>query len=229
MALWKLLVPVAALGTLVIAWPGSAGAALTEKGRPLVYFRQVLCFVPAYNPTDMAAPKLGTTSCAPNTVLSPANLGITASSDSPDGFSEHMVPPDSDLAGTPSTAASSERASSVVLLPGLQNASVAPDGARYLLGPAQMTSASIQSAVAIHHYGQWLVDYSMTPSGKRMWDKTTHADFHRLLALDYDGQVISAPIIQPSLESFVSFEGRGEIGGLTKSEAKRFARALGRG
>jgi preprotein translocase subunit SecD len=75
--------------------------------------------------------------------------------------------------------------------------------------------------------GQWLVDYTTTKRGAALWDKVTRESFHQLLALELDGVVYSAPIIQPAQASFTSFNGRGEISGnLTKADAIRLTHAI---
>ena len=105
------------------------------------------------------------------------------------------------------------------------------DVARYVLGPAEMTSASIARASASQNQtGAWVVDYTMTMRGSALWDKVTEENFHKLLGIDFDGKVVSAPIIQPTQSSFSTFNGRGEISGnLTKAEAHALARALHHG
>ena len=100
--------------------------------------------------------------------------------------------------------------------------------ARYVLGPAEMTSTSIAAAVASKDQtGTWVVDYTTTKRGAAVWDKVARENFHTLLGIDFDGRVVSAPVIQPTQSSFSSFNGRGEISGdLTKAEALALAHAL---
>jgi preprotein translocase subunit SecD len=143
---------------------------------------------------------------------------------SPQGFSSANVPLDSALAGVPSTKASADDDAATVLLPevGPQR----PGAIRYLLGPAQMTSASIASArVTRTSYGAWEVDF--TTKNGALWDKVTEENFHQELAIELNGVVYSAPLIQPKASSFYSFEGQGEIAGtLTRVQAMRLAAAL---
>jgi preprotein translocase subunit SecD len=91
-----------------------------------------------------------------------------------------------------------------------------------------MTSASIAVASAKKtHTGVWVVDYTTTNRGVALWDKVAEENFHTLLGIDFNGKVVSAPIIQPTESSFSSLHGQGEISGnLTKAEALALANAL---
>ena len=54
-------------------------------------------------------------------------------------------------------------------------------------------------------------------------------NFHQLLGIELDGEVYSAPIIQPTQSSFTSFDGQGEISGsFTKNEAQQLAVVMNR-
>ena len=51
-------------------------------------------------------------------------------------------------------------------------------------------------------------------------------NFHQYVAIDLDGLVESAPLIQPNQASFTSFQGKGEISGsFTQATAKNLALA----
>ena len=66
--------------------------------------------------------------------------------------------------------------------------------------------------------------------GSALFDKVAEENFHQILAIDFNGKVVTAPIIQPSQSSFTSFNGKGEISGdLTKAEARALAQALHHG
>lgn len=76
-----------------------------------------------------------------------------------------------------------------------------------------------------------MVDDTTTSQGARQWDKVAKENLHRILAVDVDGVVVSAPIIEPTQTSFTSFDGNGEISGgrLTHAEAQRIAAAMSGG
>jgi preprotein translocase subunit SecD len=94
-----------------------------------------------------------------------------------------------------------------------------------------MTNALVAGASATKDQsGAWVVDYTMTRSGSALWNKVAKENFHTFLGIDFDGVVVSAPLIQPSQTAFTSFDGAGELSGnLTKAEAFSLARALRRG
>ena len=99
-----------------------------------------------------------------------------------------------------------------------------------MLGPTEMTNSSVASATAHKNQtGQWVVDYTMGATGAARWDEVAQQNFHQELGIDFDGTVVSVPIIQPTQTSFSSLDGRGVIGNgaLTRSEAVALARALG--
>jgi len=96
-----------------------------------------------------------------------------------------------------------------------------------------MSGHSIASAQATQNQtGAWVVDYSLAgAAGSALWDKVAQENFHQLLGIELDGEVYSAPIIQPSQASFSSFDGKGEISGggtsgLSESDAQNLAQAM---
>jgi preprotein translocase subunit SecD len=94
-----------------------------------------------------------------------------------------------------------------------------------------MTSASIAKAsVSRYQTGAWVVNYTMTKRGAASWDKVAEENFHKVLGIDFEGKVVSAPLIQPTQSSFSSFDGQGTISGnFTKAEATALARVLHHG
>ena len=191
-------------------------------GTGLVFFRPVLCFAVPYNPALYTAAAAQSPSCSGNSALTPSHLSVEPN-DTPGGYSINNVAPDPALAAIPSTRSSAEKASSRVLLPALH------ENMRYLLGAAEMTSASIRSATATRtQTGQWVVNYTMAGSANWvLWDKVAHENFHQLLGIDFDGVVVSAPIIQPTQSVFSSFKGQGEVSGnLSRSDAIKLTQAM---
>ncbi len=229
------LVLAALIAAVVALWGGSAGgksqaspplATATARVTGRVDFRPVLCLVPLYAPSGPTQVTLGASSCSAASAMTAQNLDVQPIQSSA-GFSSDLgaVPLDSALTGVPSTTPSADKAAATVLLP-----EVIPPGhqgdVRYLLGPAQMSSASIASARVVRtSYGAWVVDF--TTKNGALWDKVTQQNFHQELAIELDGVVYSAPLIQPAQRSFSSFDGQGEISGtLTKAQAMRLAAAM---
>ena len=107
-----------------------------------------------------------------------------------------------------------------MLLPG-----TAADGSgRYVLGPASMTGTAVKSASAQLNNGQWAVNLVLTSAGSTAWDTLAKEQFHAIIGIDLDGQVISAPITQPTQPAFTSFNGQVQISGsFTEDQAKTLA------
>ena len=200
-----------------------------------MYFRPVLCFaypqaVPKADKNKVQPRGIETLpACTPSSQLTAANLNVTPNS-SPQGYSSNNVPPDTQYAAYPSTSVEKpDYASSTVLLPGIGGACDGTAVVRCVLGPAQMTGRSIANATATQNQtGQWVVDYTLAGSaGSALWDKVAQENFHQLLGIELDGEVYSAPIIQPTQTGFTSFQGRGEISGsLTQADAQNLAQAM---
>jgi preprotein translocase subunit SecD len=196
-----------------------------------MYFRPVECFgypqaVPKGSKAKTLPRGVGTIpACASSSELTAANLNVNTST----GQASNNVPPDSQYAAYPSTDVEKPGyATSTVLLPGLSN-SCGQAGLRCVLGPAQMTGRSIGSAQATQNQtGAWVVDYTLAGSaGSQLWDKVAQENFHQLLGIELDGQVYSAPLIQPTQAAFSSFDGKGEISGsLSQSDAQNLAQAM---
>ena len=91
-----------------------------------------------------------------------------------------------------------------------------------------MTGTSLKSAMAQQDQaGAWIVSYTLTSAGSALWDQVANANFHGLVAIELDGVVQSAPIIQPTESSPSSFGGSGQISGsFTQSSAKNLAIAM---
>ncbi len=113
-----------------------------------------------------------------------------------------------------------------MLLPGLPGSGTE----RYVLGPAGLTGAQIKSASAQLNNGQWSVNLNLTGTGATQWDTLAQQQFHAIIGIDLDGQVISAPITQPTQSSFTSFGGTVQISGsFTEDQAKALATELNYG
>ncbi|HUX03348.1 MAG TPA: protein translocase subunit SecD [Acidimicrobiales bacterium] len=185
-------------------------------------FRPVLCQVTeSKHPTKPATGTLP--SCGSQYLLSAQNLNVQVAPNTVSGFTMNNLPADPQYANYKSTESQNDNPKSYVILPVLGQPNV-----RYLLGPAQMTGQSIGKAVAQQDQaGAWVVNYTLTSQGSPLWDKVAQANFHQLVAIELDGVVQSAPIIQPTNASPASFGGSGQISGsFTESSAKDLALAM---
>ncbi len=96
-----------------------------------------------------------------------------------------------------------------------------------MLGPARLATASIKSASAKNIGGDlWVVNYTLTTAGSALMDKVAFENFHQQIAVELGGKVYSTPLVEPTQSSFTSYQGRGQISGLTKSQAARLSSAM---
>lgn len=210
---------------VVVSVPGvqDARSVLATVGQTAqLLFRPVLCETTT---AKKLIPQHGAAlpSCGPQYLMSAANLGVVPNANTVAGFTSNNPPPDPRFADIASTPPAKDTPKKTVLLPELGTSSI-----RLVLGPAQMTGTAIHNAVAQQDTaGAWVVNYSLTKSGSPLWDKVAQANFHQLLAIELDGVVQSAPIIQPTQSTFTSFGGTGQISGsFTEQSAKNLAIAM---
>jgi preprotein translocase subunit SecD len=213
-------------GNVVVQFPGvkDPQALITLIGQTAqLLFRTVECGAPAYTP-----PSKGTTipsgplpSCGQYTT-SAANLAVSTSSQAP----TRNIPPNPAFAAYPSTT--NDDPTKVVLLPSDRTAG-AQQYPRFVLAPATLKGNAISTAQAQFdtQTSQWVVSYSLTSSGSTLWDQVAQQNFHQYVAIDLDGVVESAPLIQPGQQTFGSFAGKGQISGnFNQTSANRLALVL---
>ena len=125
------------------------------------------------------------------------------------------------LTVVPTTKVGDAEPSACVVFPDKPGGRRAP---RYYLGPAG--DLPVDDAKAEFLAGQgWTVKIDFTGSGEKAWDRLAKEQFHKQVAITYEGVVVSAPTIQPNDAKFASFEGTAVVSGdFTKKEA--FALAL---
>ncbi len=185
-------------------------------------FRPALCYAPAFSVAKGTSPSTGPLpTCSSSSALTQANLQVTPNSNNINGYTSNTnIPTDPQFAGFPSTPSTSDNKNETVLLPGTS----ASGGGRYVLGPAGLTGTAVHSATAQLVNGQWAVNLNLTGDGAKAWDTMAQQQFHQIIGIDLDGQVISAPITQPSQGSFTPFNGQVQISGnFTEDQAKTLA------
>jgi hypothetical protein len=184
--------------------PSAAVPAASTASAADFSVRPVLCYAPDFAPTSGLSVGTGTSpTCGPAFQLTPAHLGVSPETNSVGGFIvDNPGRADPSLAAVPSTSSQDDTEDATVLLPG----AAASDG-RFVLGPAGLTGAGIQSATAVLTDGQWTVLLRLTAAGSAQWDALAQEQFHAFVGVVVDGHVISAPITQPTQSSFTSFEG----------------------
>jgi preprotein translocase subunit SecD len=190
-----------------------------------LFFRPALCYAPALTVAKGKTPTTGSLpECSAATQLTEANLEVTPDSNTNAGYTSNTnIQEDAQFATYPSTSPLNDNKEATVLLPGSGSAS----GSRYVLGPAGMTGTAVKSATAQLESGVWAVNLNLTGPGASQWDKLAEEQFHAIIGIDLDGQVISAPITQPSQSGFTSFNGQVQISGsFTENQAKTLATEL---
>jgi preprotein translocase subunit SecD len=205
---------------VVVSVPGvtDARAVLQAVGQTAqLLFRPVLCETPLAAKNAKTAATIAP--CASNYAMTAANLAVNTSTGNP----TNNIALDPAYTSIKTTLPANDTPNSIVILPPLGTGSV-----RYVLGPSQLTGQSVKSAVAQQNQiGQWVVNYTLTSAGSPLWDKVASENFHAQLAIELDGVVQSAPLIQPTQATFTSFAGQGEISGsFTESSAKNLALAM---
>jgi preprotein translocase subunit SecD len=209
---------------VVVSVPGvhDARAVLAAVGQTAqLLFRPVLCQADVGTKLAPLGKKTLPT-CAAAYQMTETNLAV-APANNVAGFTSNNLQPDPAFTDIASTAPNSDLPQDSVLLPLLGQ-----PGVRYVLGPSELTGQSIKKAVAQQDQtGAWVVNYTLTGAGSPLWDKVASDNFHQLLAIELDGVVQSAPIIQPTQTTFSSFQGTGQISGsFTEASAKNLALAM---
>jgi preprotein translocase subunit SecD len=219
-------------GNVVVSIPGvkNPQQILKQIGQTAqLLIRPVLCFAPTYSAPAAGATPPGSTlpACQADYQLTAENIGVTPDSSAPGGYTANTIPPDPTFTSYKTTSPANDNALNTVLLPGL--AGTGSNGQRYVLGPSQMTGHAIKGAEAQQtQAGAWVVNYTLNgAASSALWDKVAEENFHQYLAIELDGVVQSAPIIQPDQATFTSFDGQGEISGnLTQTDAQNLALAM---
>jgi preprotein translocase subunit SecD len=226
-----------------VSIPGvsNAAAVLATIGQTAqLYFRPVLCettstaflrqvVTPTKKNTKPGTATSGNAplpTCAASTATTAANLGVSTSN--PNG---NAVSPDEQFSLiTNTTPEAKNYPNRTVLLPQIApNGTASTTAPRYVMGPEQMKGSAIGSAQAQQDQtGNWVVNYTLAGSANSaLWDKVAQENFHALLGIELDGNVYSAPLIQPQQAAFSSFGGQGQISGnLTQANADQLAQAM---
>ena len=216
-------------GNVVVQFPGISdpGALIRLIGTTAqLYFRPVLCGAPPYTPPakGKAPPTGALPSCGPYT-LTAANLNVNESSGQVTPSASNQANP----AFAPYPSTKDDNPTQTVLLKSDPQAG-GQQYARFVLGPSQLKGSAVASATATFDttIGAWAVSYTLkavTP-----WDTVAQKNFHQYVAIDLDGLVESAPLIQPQQATFTSFDGKGEISGsFTQATARTLALELNYG
>lgn len=213
--------------SIVITSPKFSGAQMQLIGSMgSLEVRPVLCGAPV--PTAGATqPAASSPACEASYATTPSNLDVNTTTGQP----AHQIGPDPVFATVASTPAQDDEPAHSVLLPAdpLAGAQQYP---RFVLGASQFGNAGIASAQARDDQtiDQWTIGITLTPAGATTWNAVALLNFHAYLAFVLDGQVLSAPLIEPQNSTFASFGNQQEISGnFTSTIAKTIAAVLASG
>jgi hypothetical protein len=152
--------------------------------------------------------------CGAPYLLTAGALRVDTSTGQPLG----NISPDPGLASVPTTSQVQDEASRTVLLPSGSEAGF--DSERLVAGPAEVVNANVVSVGTSRQGSQWLLDVSLTLKGSKNYNALAKRQFHAYLAIDIDGTIVSAPLVEPASTSFASFGAKIEIeGGFTMNQA----------
>lgn len=176
-----------------------------------LYFRPILCQVPAYSPPKPGTPPPPLPECPSYTSATYQNVG--------GGINLPPQTTSSNAANYPNTPPALDTPSAIIVLP-LKGSKFV----RFELGPVAVNGTAITSATPAIVNGGWVVEFTLNSSGSAAFNQFASQNYHKNFAIVLDHQVISEPIFQAS-----SFNGTGEISGLSQSEAQDLALELSYG
>jgi preprotein translocase subunit SecD len=221
-------------GQVVVQLPGlkNPGKVLKLIGQTAqLQFRPALCLAAPYTPAKKGTkvPALPTACSASTYSLQQPNLTVTPDSSAAAGYDSNLssIGPDPALADQRTSTPGYDDAHphSYVLVP-LDDGG----GERYLLGPSELSGTKVASALASFISPNWVVDATLTGTGAHLWDALAQKYFHEIIGIDLDGQIVSAPLTQPTQTAFSSFAGKVEISGnFTQQSADSLALDLNYG
>jgi hypothetical protein len=153
----------------------------------------------------------------------------TPSDSSASGFTMPTTELDPVLSAYATTTAAQDAASpnASALLPVLNSGAGVTQ--RYLVGPTLLTlSSKVASATVVYAPGSggWIINVRLNPNESQLWDQVAREYFHGQLAIDLNGVIVEAPLIQPTNSSFSSFDGQMQLFAVTKSDVYDLAAAL---
>ena len=185
---------------------------------PELLVRSVICY--AGPQTGPVSSGLLPTSCSSSKYDAPKVSGISIPATRRDPA----------LAAFPTTTPAEDAGSPDrwALLPVLDGGKSAPQ--RDLVGPTLLTlSSKVASATATAHVassGGWIVSVKLNKAESQMWDHVAERYFHREIAIDLNGIIVEAPIIEPDSLTFTSFDGQMQLLAVSKTDAYDLAAAL---
>ena len=186
-------------------------------------FRPVIAPVPSEAAQAKAATTTTTTAPGATTTTTPPQPSTADARKAVASCDDATV---STLTKIPTTSRAGDQRNVCVVLPNKPGGRAAP---RYYLGKSGLTGKEAVSTAKkefVPNQG-WTVKMDLTDQGSSKWDALAEQQFHKQVAIVLDGQVQSAPEIQPDNQAFSSFEGTAVISGnFTEGEADNLAKLI---
>jgi preprotein translocase subunit SecD len=210
--------------------PASALPASPLRASPLRASPLPASPLPAQTPTTPPAAPVPATAAPATTVPGSTSTTVAgAAAASPYSANDCQLATTNVASALPSTTSTQDVQSATVLLPGAdKNGNADPNGARYLLGPAQLTGKVVATADALPpdlsvSQPTWYVQVKFTGSGGPQFDKLAQDNYQKFVAITLDGVVESAPQINAQ-----TYNGTAIINGsnFTSTSAKNLALEL---
>jgi preprotein translocase subunit SecD len=113
------------------------------------------------------------------------------------------------------------------LLPVLDSGTSATQ--RYLVGPTLITLSSKFASATVTRVpssGGWIVNVQLNKAESQRWNQVAKRYFHRLLAIDLNGVIVEAPLIEPDYSTFRSMDGQMQLVAVSRTDASDLAAAL---
>jgi preprotein translocase subunit SecD len=178
---------------------------------PALLIRKVLCFSGPLTVSATSRPLPA--DCSSHLYTLPKSTP-----DQNGGVSIPSVKPDPALAAYPTTSPAEDRAHpyAVALLPLAYNAHQ-----RLLVGSTliTLTPRVASGTVTKASIGGWMVNVRLDKAESRIWDGVAAANFHFMLAIDFNGRIVESPYIEPSATAFYSLDGSMQLWAPTKVDA----------
>jgi preprotein translocase subunit SecD len=185
--------------------------------------RPVECAAPAFSGVGSSGNQIQSLpqarpACAAKYLLTAEALRV----DTTTGLPATRIATDPGLASVPSTSQSEDQADLTVLLP--TGAAAGFEGDRIVAGPAEVANVDVVSAQASLNSPEWVLDLNLTTAGEKAYNALAKNQFHAYIAVDIDGTIVSAPIIEPTSSTFAAFGAKVAIdAGYTKAQAVALA------
>ncbi len=190
-----------------------------------LFFRPALCYA---DPLSLTKGQKASTGPVPPTCgsTSPAERrptsGFVPTPAHVAGYDSNTAPPDPQFTTYPSTSPFNDNKNATVILPSLPGPNLRATVIAACSVPPQLTGTRRQVGERPVH--QRPVGGRPEPDGHGRRTNGTHfaqQQFHQIIAMDLDGQVISAPITLPTQGTFTPFNGKVQISGsFTETQAK---------